>query len=125
MVASAGKPLEGREAVGDVMEALLVNREDHHLRCAEDARIVERPPPLAVPGSLDVRVMRCMRTRRTPRVTGSARSFAMEILRCALHVRDRVALGLVAHRAAITSTLQVRHRSGWKGRRTRARGPRV
>ncbi len=36
------QPLEGRQAVGDVMESLLVDGEDRHLRTAEDAWIVKR-----------------------------------------------------------------------------------
>src|SRR6185436_4217655 len=38
---SAGDALERRDAVRHVMEALLVDGEDHHLWCAEQARIVE------------------------------------------------------------------------------------
>jgi hypothetical protein len=36
------QPLEGRQAVRDVMEGLLVDGEDRHLRAAEDAWIVKR-----------------------------------------------------------------------------------
>jgi hypothetical protein len=38
---SARQPLERRHARRQVVEALLVDREDHHLRRAEDARVVE------------------------------------------------------------------------------------
>src|SRR5262249_30963504 len=42
-----------------------------------------------------------------------------------LPAEDRVGPGLVAHRAAIGPPLQIRHRLGCRGRRIRARGPRV